>query len=101
MPLKLKRQLTLISIFEVKFELFRASGQKIAFKRDLQNFTYKFIIEFILNVMFESAFNLTVMSRNNMKIIFQYIFQHPIHARHFGFNIFFYWNKTSVSMLFP
>ena len=32
MPLKLKRQLTLISIFEVKFELFRASGKKIAFK---------------------------------------------------------------------
>ena len=43
----------------------------------------------ILNVMFESALNLTIMSRNNMKIIFQYIFQHLIHARHFGFNIFF------------
>ena len=85
LQLTLKRQMTLISIFEVKFELFRASGQKIALRRDLQNFSYKFIIEVILNVMFESAFNLTIMSRNNMKIIFQYIFQHLIHARHFGF----------------
>ena len=42
--------------------------------------------------MFESEYNLAILGQeykdiNNMKIIFQHTFQHPIHGHHFGFNI--------------